>query len=352
AGAGIDQHVAAVAAQFVEYCRRTGDDGLLGDLHVTTAAPAGVERGGAGLGPKFVDIGVGQAVERAAQDHLGARGCVFGEQGRDVVARRLTDGDDAQGAGHGSALQEDGVLIVPHEADRVTRLARRPFAGMRLAYQQGATVGGSDTQQRRATEEIRRLDGARDARAARHQADLLRPERAGAARLSQNVDLADEVSDEARARALVDLGRGTDLLDLAVVHHGDAVTHGQRLFLVVGDEDQGDAQPLLQLFELELHLLAHLAIERARTPARRVRSTPPRGSSHSSTGGSTTRARASATRCCWPPESWPGLRSSRPVSATWANAAFTRRSMSGLGTSRMRKPKATFSATVRWGNSA
>ena len=49
---------------------------------------------------------------------------------------------------------------------------------------------------------------------------------------------------------------------------------------------------------------------------RRRASSAPSGSSSSSTGGCRTIARASATRCCWPPESWPGRRSSIPPSWT------------------------------------
>ena len=41
---------------------------------------------------------------------------------------------------------------------------------------------------------------------------------------------------------------------------------------------------------------------------RSLRSSAPSGSSSSSTAGRLTSARASATRCCWPPESWRGLR--------------------------------------------
>ena len=41
---------------------------------------------------------------------------------------------------------------------------------------------------------------------------------------------------------------------------------------------------------------------------RSVRSSAPSGSSSSSTSGRFTTARASATRCCWPPDSWAGLR--------------------------------------------
>ena len=41
-----------------------------------------------------------------------------------------------------------------------------------------------------------------------------------------------------------------DLLQRAVLHHPDPVRHRQRLFLVVGDEQGGDAQPLLQRADL------------------------------------------------------------------------------------------------------
>ena len=49
----------------------------------------------------------------------------------------------------------------------------------------------------------------------------------------------------------------------ALVHHRDAVGQHQRLFLVVGDEDRGQAEPALQAAHLELHGLAQLAVERA-----------------------------------------------------------------------------------------
>ena len=62
---------------------------------------------------------------------------------------------------------------------------------------------------------------------------------------------------------LVDLGRRADLLDPAVVEHGQAVAHGQRLLLVVRHVDEGDADLLLDPLELDLHLLAELEVERA-----------------------------------------------------------------------------------------
>src|ERR1019366_1151340 len=51
----------------------------------------------------------------------------------------------------------------------------------------------------------------------------------------------------------------------------------------------------------------------------------PNGSSSSSTCGSWARARATATRCCWPPESWPGRRLAKTSSATSCSSSSRRR---------------------------
>ena len=79
----------------------------------------------------------------------------------------------------------------------------------------------------------------------------------------EQVDVADEVGDVARVRLLVDLGRRRHLDDPAVVHHRDPVGDGHRLLLVVGDDDEGEAELLLEVDQLELRLLAELLVERA-----------------------------------------------------------------------------------------
>ena len=56
----------------------------------------------------------------------------------------------------------------------------------------------------------------------------------------------------------VDFGRRTDLLNFTRIHDDDLVGHRQRLFLIVRDEDERDADLLLDVFELLLHLLAEL----------------------------------------------------------------------------------------------
>ena len=110
-----------------------------------------------------------------------------------------------------------------------------------------------------------------DFRARREDADLLGPEArpfrrsamAGGEGGGQHVRRADEVGDEARPRPLIDIGGHADLDDLAVVEHGDAIGHRQSFALVVRDEDEGDAELLLQRLQLLLHLLPELEVERA-----------------------------------------------------------------------------------------
>ena len=48
-----------------------------------------------------------------------------------------------------------------------------------------------------------------------------------------------------------------------MTHDDDGVGHAQGLFLVVGDEDKGDACVFLDLFQLLLHILAQLQVQRA-----------------------------------------------------------------------------------------
>ena len=73
----------------------------------------------------------------------------------------------------------------------------------------------------------------------------------------------EEVGDEQGRRALVDLARGPDLVDPAAVHDRDPVAHAERLLLVVGDEDEGRPDLLLQRLQLEPQLAADFRVERA-----------------------------------------------------------------------------------------
>ena len=87
--------------------------------------------------------------------------------------------------------------------------------------------------------------------------------RAALDRRREQVGRADEAGDEGSRRALVDLGRRADLLDPPVVEDGDPVAHRERLLLVVRDVQEGDPDRLLDVLELDLHLLAQLQVERA-----------------------------------------------------------------------------------------
>ena len=74
------------------------------------------------------------------------------------------------------------------------------------------------------------------------------------------------------------------------------MTEEERLAEIVGDEDHGLSQFLLQFAEFALQLNAGDG------------SSAPKGSSMSSSGGSAASARATPTRCLCPPESSPGYR--------------------------------------------
>ncbi len=77
----------------------------------------------------------------------------------------------------------------------------------------------------------------------------------------QDVRRADESGDEAGSRVFVDLPGRADMLDAALVEHGDAIAHRQRLALIVGDEHEGDADLVLDRFQLDLHLFAQFQIQ-------------------------------------------------------------------------------------------
>src|SRR2546422_875331 len=73
---------------------------------------------------------------------------------------------------------------------------------------------------------------------------------------------ADEVGDEIRARAAVDLLRTAELLDAAAAHDGQPVGERQRLLLVVGHVERGDAEVLLDLADLRPQPQPDLGVQR------------------------------------------------------------------------------------------
>ncbi|MCY1244229.1 hypothetical protein D9M72_572920 [compost metagenome] len=77
----------------------------------------------------------------------------------------------------------------------------------------------------------------------------------------KEVDVADELRDELVLRPFVDFIGRADLQDLAGGHHGDAIGQGQRFFLIVGDENEGDPGFFLYALEFDLHFLAQLEVQ-------------------------------------------------------------------------------------------
>ena len=112
-------------------------------------------------------------------------------------------------------------------------------------------------------ERHRRPRGKPFARAAEHlRRPHAHPARARARRPRDEVHLPHEARHERRGRLRVHGDRRAHLLHGAVVHHDDAIGHGQRLFLVVRHHDRGDAEPPLQPADLEAQRLAHPRVER------------------------------------------------------------------------------------------
>ena len=76
------------------------------------------------------------------------------------------------------------------------------------------------------------------------------------------IALAQEGRGVGSARCGVDRARAAALLHLAVAKQNYAIGDGQRLALVVGDEDEGDADFALQQLQLALHFQAQVGVER------------------------------------------------------------------------------------------
>ncbi len=72
----------------------------------------------------------------------------------------------------------------------------------------------------------------------------------------------DQVCPGSRTGSAVQLGRGGALFEPAGLHHGDPVHHRQGLLLVVGDEQGGDAELLLEQPDLLAQGQPHLGVER------------------------------------------------------------------------------------------
>src|SRR6185312_2463387 len=79
---------------------------------------------------------------------------------------------------------------------------------------------------------------------------------------AEDIGVAKELRRKEARGTLIGLDRRSDLDETALIDDGDAVGEGQRLFLIVGDEDGGDAGFALDLSQFHLHFLTQLAVER------------------------------------------------------------------------------------------
>ena len=73
-----------------------------------------------------------------------------------------------------------------------------------------------------------------------------------------DIAVPDEVRYKRVFRLVVDGLRASDLLDVALIHNHDGVGHGERLLLIVGDVDEGDAKLVFHADQLVLHFLPQL----------------------------------------------------------------------------------------------
>ncbi len=124
------------------------------------------------------------------------------------------------------------------------------------------------------------------------------------------------------------------------MHDDDAVGHDQSLLLIVGHEQEGDAEPLLKVLQLHLHALAQLEVERAERLVEQQ---------HLGLVGDGAGERDALLLAA----GHLG-RQALGIAAmpTVSSACATMPAMSDLATPLRRGPKATLSRTVRWGNSA
>ena len=91
-------------------------------------------------------------------------------------------------------------------------------------------------------------DGGRQAAGTMIQAQPVGAHAVAAALDRQHIIAADKARYELRARFVVDVAGSADLLDAAAVHHHNHIGERHRLFLAVGDVDEGNAEFALQAF--------------------------------------------------------------------------------------------------------
>ena len=160
----------------------------------------------------------------------------------------------------------------------------------------------------------------------------------------EDVDVPEEVHHEGGRGMVEDLLGRADLLDLALVHDHHPIGDLERFLLIVGHEDAGDVDLVVQA--------AEPAAAAPGAPSRRARRTARRAAARC---GSAASARARATRWRWPPESCARVAVGQPVELDELEQLHDALADLAPGASarwRTRKPKPMFSNTVMWRKSA
>ena len=95
----------------------------------------------------------------------------------------------------------------------------------------------------------------------RTQVQFFRTKGIGIAANVEEITFPDEAGHEGVLRVMVDAVGIPVLLDDPVVHNDDAVAHGEGFFLVVGNEDEGEAQAPLQVLQFQLQFFPELVVQ-------------------------------------------------------------------------------------------
>ena len=79
----------------------------------------------------------------------------------------------------------------------------------------------------------------------------------------QYITLTDKIGNKRIDRLIVYIDRRTYLLNPSLAHHHNGITQRQSLFLIVSHIYKCNAQTLVHLFQLHLHIFTHFEIERS-----------------------------------------------------------------------------------------
>ena len=73
-----------------------------------------------------------------------------------------------------------------------------------------------------------------------------------------DIGFADEVRNKFIDRLVINISRAANLLNFALSHDNDFIGHGQRFLLIMRHINKGNADLLLNFFQLLLHFLSEL----------------------------------------------------------------------------------------------